>query len=107
MVVPENFDAFRGTNFSIATNSPPPSVEKIESQLRRYSPKSCALVTERIRREADFRKSVTRLVEIYQRVIEHHRTRSPDPRMESLAMSKYLRRIVPVVRLTDSMLARN
>lgn len=107
MVQPENFDAFRETNFSIATNSPPPSVEKIEMQLRRYSPQSCALATERLRCEADFRKSVIRLVEIYQRVIEQHRTRSPDPRAESLAMSKYLRRIVPVVRVTDNMLARN
>lgn len=107
MVQPENFDALRSTNFSIATNSPPPSAEKIEVQLDRYSPKGCSLVTERIRREADFRKSVTRLVEIYQSVIEQHRTRSPDPRAESLAMSKYLRRIVPVVRVTDSMLARN
>jgi hypothetical protein len=65
------------------------------------------LVTERLRCEADFRKSVARLVEIYQRVIEQHRTRSPDPRAESLAMSKYLRRIVPVVGVTDNRLARN
>jgi glycosyltransferase involved in cell wall biosynthesis len=107
MVQPENFDSFRDTNFSIATNSPPPSIERIETQLRHYSPKNCAVVTERIRREAGFGKSVTRLLEIYQGVIEEHLTRSPNPRAESFAMSKYLRRIVPVVRITDQMLARN
>ena len=107
MVHPENFDSLRETNFSIAANSPPPSVETIESELRRYSPASSALVTARLRDEADFSKSISRLVNIYQYAIEQHRTRPPDPRAESLATSRYLRHIVPLIKMTDNMLARN
>lgn len=104
MVQPENFDKFRGVNFSLANNSPPPSVAKIEAELSRYSPQSCAVVTERLRHEADFSKSIAKLVGIYERVIEQHRASPVDLRAESLAVSRYLRRIVPLVRKTDEML---
>jgi Glycosyltransferase Family 4 len=107
MVQPENFDSLRGANFSIAANSPPPSVEKIEGELRRYSPQRSALVTARLREEADFSKSVSRLLDIYQCAIEQHRTRPPDPRGESLAISRYLRHIVPLIKMTDNMMGRN
>lgn len=107
MVQSENFDSLRETNFSIAANSPPPSVEKIEGELRRYSPQSSALVTARLREEADFSKSVSRLLEIYQHAIEQHRTRPPDPRAESLATSRYLRHIVPLIKMTDNMMGKN
>jgi hypothetical protein len=106
MVQPENFDRFREANFSIANNSPPPSVEKIEDELRRYSPEACSRVAERLRDEADFRKSIAKLVSIYERVVEQHRVCPPDFRGESLAVSRYLRRIVPLIRKTDEMLGR-
>jgi hypothetical protein len=107
MVQPENFDHLRGVNFSIANNSPPPSVEKIEAELRNYSSERSAKVTERLRDEADFRKLVTRLVEIYTEAIEKNRTQTPDMKAESLATSQYLRRIVPLIKTTDNMLGRN
>jgi hypothetical protein len=103
MVQPENFDRFRGINFSLANNSPPPSVARIEAELARYSPQSCAVVTERLRDEADFSKSMAKLVEIYERVIDQHRARPIDMRAESLAVSRYLRRIVPLVKKTDKL----
>lgn len=107
MVQPENFDRLRSSNFSIATNSPPPSVKKIDAELRNYSPERCANVTERLRHEADFRKLVARLVEIYTEVIEKNRTQPPDLKAEILATSHYLRHIVPLIKTTDNMLGRN
>ncbi len=106
MVQPENFDKFRMANFSIANNSPPPSIEKIKAELDRYSPTSCAAVTERLRDKADFRKSVAQLVNIYEGVVEQHRAHPPDPRAESLAMARYLRQITPLVRETDEMMEK-
>jgi glycosyltransferase involved in cell wall biosynthesis len=103
MVQPENFDRFREVNFSLPNNSPPPAPAKIEAELSRYSPQACAAVTERLRDEADFGKSIAKLVGIYERVIEQHRSRPSDLRAESLAVSRYLRRIVPLVRKADEM----
>jgi hypothetical protein len=107
LVQPENFQRYRETNFSIATNSPPAAAEKIEAELARYSPERCASVTAQLRDDADFSKLVTRLVQIYDRVIEQHRTRPPDLRAEILATSQYLRRIVPLIKTTDNLLGRN
>jgi hypothetical protein len=101
MVRPENFDRFRQVNFSIAVNSPPPSADRIEAEIRRFRAGDCVQVTERLRREADFGASVTKLVGIYEAVIERHRTSNPDWRAESLATSRYLRKIVPLIRMTD------
>lgn len=103
MVQPENFEKFREVNFSLANNSPPPSVAKIDAELARYSPQSCAAVTERLRSEADFTKSIAKLVDIYGKVIEQHQARPSDMRDESLAISRYLRRLVPLVRKADEM----
>ncbi len=107
MVQPENFKRYREANFSIATNSPPPSVEKILAEIESYSPARCAKVTEQLREEADFRKIVARLVEIYSQVIEKNRTQTLDLKAESIAASQYLRRIVPLIKVTDNMLGRN
>jgi glycosyltransferase involved in cell wall biosynthesis len=105
MVQPENFDRFREVNFSLANNSSPPSVARIEAELGRYSPQSCAAVTERLRNEADFTKSIAKLVDIYEGVIEQHRARPSDMRDENLAISRYLRRLVPLVRKADEMVS--
>ncbi len=107
MVMPENFDRFRQVNFSIAVNSPPPSADEISRQLRHFSPERCKLVTERIRIEADSRTEVRTLIEIYERVIEQHRTTKIDAREELLALSHYMRRLVPLVRITDELQMQN
>lgn len=101
MVTPENFDRFREVNFSIAVNSPPPSTEEISRQLRRFSASECHLVTNRIRTEADSRATVGTLERLYQQVIEVHETRIIDEREELLALSHYMRRLVPLVKMTD------
>ncbi|MEO7932477.1 MAG: glycosyltransferase [Chthoniobacterales bacterium] len=103
MVTPANFDRYRQVNFSIAVNSPPPSVEEISRQLLHFSPARCKLVTERIRIEADSRDAVRTLTALYERVIERHRTTKIDVREELLALSHYMRRLVPIVRITDEL----
>jgi hypothetical protein len=104
MVRPENFERLRQVNFSIAVNSPPPSADRIEAELRRFSARDCAQVSERMRREADFGASTTELVRIYEAVIEQHKATKPDLRAEILASSRYLRKIVPLIRTTDDAL---
>lgn len=101
MVCSENYDRFREVNFSIAVNSSPPSVEEIEAQINRFSAADCALVTERLRREADLGPAIEKLVGIYERVIELNRVSPPDLGAESLATSRYLRKIVPLIKIVD------
>ena len=104
MVRMDNVDRFRRANFTIAVNSPPPSASAIAAELRRFSAEDCAAVTERVRHDADFRRSVATLVRLYEQAIERHRATAPDPAAEMLAMSRYLRRIVPLIKMTDRML---
>ena len=106
MVLEENFDRFRRTNFSIATNSPPPSVAHIEAQIRRYSAPDCERVTARIRREADFELSIDRLLIAYEAAIGENASRPSDLNAELLANFHYLRAIVPLIKATDDYLGR-
>jgi hypothetical protein len=101
LVRSENFDRYRQVNFTIAVNSPPPSADAITSELQRYSADDCAAVSARIRREADFRTLIDTLVDHYEQIIERHRTTPPDASGEMQAMARYLRRIVPLIRMTD------
>lgn len=103
MVTPETFDRFRDVNFTIAVNSPPPSADAIAVELDRFSAPAVTQVSERLRREADFRDAVDRLLPIYEQVVARHRAAAPDPTAESLAMMQYLRRIVPLVKMMDRM----
>ncbi len=104
LVRPENFDRLREVNFSIAVNSPPPSADRIEAELRRFSARDCAQVSERLRREADFGASMTELVRVYEAVIGRHQAAKPNLRAEILASSRYLRKLVPLIRTTDDAL---
>lgn len=46
---------------------------------------------------------VRELATIYQQVIERQKNSKPDPHVEILAASRYLRRIVPLIKLVDDM----
>ena len=101
MVVPENFDRLRQANFAIAVNSPPPSADKIERELRRYSAEPCTFVSQRVRHEADASLSAEKLVSIYEQVIARHQSTQPDLPAEMLATAQYLRKITPLVQICD------
>jgi Glycosyltransferase Family 4 len=107
LVRPENFDQLRQVNLSLATNSAPSSADEIEQELRHYSAGQCAIVTERARQEADSAIYVQRLVSIYEEAIARHRAKPADPRGESVATSRYLRRLVPLIKMTDGVLGRH
>jgi hypothetical protein len=107
LVASHNFDRFRRVNFSIAVNSPPPSAANIALELERFSAEDAASVCARVRQEADFEQSVDTLVGLYAQVIEHHRTVASNPHEELLAAARYLRHIVPLIKMTDSMLDEN
>lgn len=104
LVRPDNVDRYRQVNFSIAVNSPPPSADKIAAELDLYSASDGEALTARVRVEADFQRSVEILVRIYETLVERQRALEPDPRAELLAASRYLRRIVPLIKMTDRML---
>jgi len=106
MVLQENFDRFRQVNFSIATNSPLASADRIASEILRYSAQDCAAVTARLRLVADFRAAIDRLIGIYESVIESHRVIPTDARAELLANFRYLRKVVPLIKATDDYLGR-
>ncbi len=101
LVLPDNLESYRQANFSIAVNSAPPSSEKIEAELRCYSSEACEMVAKRLRQMADSRLQIGKLAEIYQQIIERHQRSEHDSRAESVAVSKYLRRIVPLVKMAD------
>ena len=97
----ENVASLRDRNFSIAVNSPPPSPDRIVAGLEHFSPEECAAVSARLRQEADFGQTVDALLAIYQQIVEQHRRAEPDPAAEMRAMARYLRRLVPLIKLTD------
>lgn len=104
MVHPSNFDRYRQANFTIAVNSPPPSAIAIAAELDRFSRDTCSAVTARVRQEADSRLSALALVSLYEAIIERHRAVEPDLAEELRATSRYLRTLVPLVKMTDRML---
>ena len=101
LVEPHNFASLRDRNFSIAVNSPPPSPDRIVAALDRFSPEACAAVSARLRQEADFGRTVDALITIYEHVVEQHRRTEPDPAAEMQAMARYLRKLVPLIKMTD------
>ncbi|MEM7147293.1 MAG: glycosyltransferase [Verrucomicrobiota bacterium] len=104
LLSPENYECVRGVNFSIAGNLPPPLPEAVEAEVRRYSAEACAQVTQQVRRDVDFAKATEELVGIYQDVVERHEATPSDLEAESLANSRYLRKIAPLVRISDGVL---
>jgi hypothetical protein len=104
LVTSENFDRYRSTNFSIATNSAPPTVAAIQDEIRRFHPEDCAAVSLRLREVADSDKAIGELVDMYTSVIEAHKQTAHDQKAENEAMHHYLRWIVPLIKQTDQML---
>lgn len=101
LVRPENFTRYRGVNFTIAVNSPAPCAGAIGAQLDRYTPDEAAAVSARARHEADFDRLVASLIPVYEQAIAHNASAVPDPTGEILATSRYLRSIVPLIKMTD------
>lgn len=101
LVRPGNFDRYREANFTVAVNSPPPCAEAIGRELDRYNAEEAAKVSSRARAEASARGMVDALVPIYRGIVARHQFAARDPRAELAAVSRYLRSLVPLVRITD------
>lgn len=101
LVNQENYDRFRTVNFSMAVNSAPARVEEIAQQVERYSAVDAAQVTSRLRRDADSSLLVENLVRTYAHIIREHASAPADPAAELKAAGRYLRRLVPVIKMTD------
>lgn len=99
-----NFDRFRRVNFSLPVNAAPPSASSIGCEIDRYDPAEVLRVSSRTRAEAGFDRLLDALVPVYERVVASHAGAVEDPDAESRAAAHYLRRIVPLVKMTDRLL---
>jgi hypothetical protein len=99
MAIPENFEALRQANFSIAANCPPTTTDAVLEEIQKYSPPAVAEVTRRTREECDMRGVVDRLLQIYAEVLEQARDQPWDFEAETKAAGLYLRRLVPLMKL--------
>lgn len=106
MVVASNYDSLRSVNFAVAANVLPTSAEAVAAQIATYSAETSASVTRLLRADADSRRMVTRLIEIYREVMALHERAPSDWRRESIAMSDYLRTLVPVFKSMDQLQQR-
>lgn len=101
MVRPENFDRLRQVNFSIAANSAPPFVDQIESELASFSAERSRRVSHQLRREADFKLVIRKLESLYEQVIERHLHLRPEIHDEIRALSRFLRKIAPLIKMCE------
>ncbi len=106
MVCASNYEHFRSVNFSVAANVLPASADAIAGQIGSYSAEMSASITRRLREDADSRRMVARLIEIYQEVMALHERAPSDWRREALAMSDYLRTLVPFFKGMDHLQQR-
>jgi hypothetical protein len=101
MVDSENFDCLRKHNFSIADNSPAPTVEAVIAAIRSYDPAAAARVTVRIHAEAGLDGATRRMVGWYEKAIAWKRENPPEPQAERNAVAVFLRQLAPVVHAAD------
>jgi hypothetical protein len=106
LVKKENFDRLRRMNFSIAANENPRGADEIIAELKNFHPEEAAAVSAMIRAESDISANTGRLVSLYQNVIREHQSAPPDMEAESLAISRYLQHIVPLIKAADETLGR-
>jgi hypothetical protein len=104
MIDRHNFDRHRDANFSIAVNSPPTSAEAVGAELDRYSAGEASAVALRARREAGFHAVMDALLPLSEIVLSRQAESVPDLEAEQRATARYLRRLVPLIKMTDRML---
>ena len=99
MVCPENFDRLRLANFSVAINSVPLTPDRIGAEIARYTADGCALVTRRVRKEADGELMISEMEAIYEKAMAAHAHAGPNPLAEQQAVAQYLRELAPLMSL--------
>jgi len=98
MVTTAEFDRLRSLNFGYRTCTEPVSVKYISDQIARYDAADAATVRRRLRREADLRDTVEKLVQLYEAVLAEHQHTAPDPAAESRAAGLYWQRLIPLIK---------
>jgi hypothetical protein len=97
-----SFARLREANFTIPVNAPPPSVDAICAEIRRYTAAGALAVSRRIRAVAGLDAYVDRFLDIYARATAAGRASKPDPRSEQRAACDYLRSIAGWAMLADA-----
>lgn len=98
LVTTRNLDQLRPLNFGYRTASRDVTPEFISGQIAQYDAGDAAAVSRQLREEADIRKSVDHIVEIYTKAITEHRQTPADPVAELRAAGIYLQTHLPVLK---------
>ena len=106
LVTPQNFEALRSVNLSLASNVPEPSAEHVGAELDRYDAESGALVTRMAREQGNFQHLAEQLEGHYHAVLADHQSAQPQSGAEIEAMGRYLEYIAPLIKTADEVLDR-
>lgn len=101
LVVPDNFAFLREVNFTIPVNSAPAQVEKIQQNLLEYDPSRQVEVIARLRKEADFERTIDFMESVYAKCVAEQQHAKTNPEEEVQATYHYLRSVAPLVRGLD------
>jgi hypothetical protein len=104
MLTAENFDLLRAADFSIPADATPPDVGDVDKEIGKYSPDKTLEVTDLTRKHADHAQSVEQLINHYEETIQLHQQSEPDWKAESRSVSRYLQKIVPLIKTMDDSL---
>lgn len=73
MVTPENYQYFRENNFGMATMTRAHDVHLIIEEIAKYDATQVRMVSDRIRKEADFNRYVDQMIRLYKQVVRSYR----------------------------------
>lgn len=73
IITPENYQYFRENNFGMATMTRPHDVDLIMEEIAKYDPTKVRMVSDRIRKEADFNSYVDEMIRLYKQVVSTYR----------------------------------
>ncbi len=107
MVRSGDFERWRVVNFGSPATPDPVTEEGVALQIDRYDPKDAALVSRRVREEADREVAVDRILEIYREAIEEHRRTPSDPKLEMRCAGRYLESLTSCIRGCDEGILKN
>jgi Glycosyltransferase Family 4 len=90
-----DYPRLRAQNFGLWTLTKGVTIDSIATELVRYDPADAALVTERIRRDADFETYLDKLEQLYASTIAAHRTSPPAPDHIRRSQQRFLHDALP------------
>jgi glycosyltransferase involved in cell wall biosynthesis len=92
LVTTANFDMLRHMNFGAGVLVNPVEAKYLRTEMARYNPDDAAVVSQRVRREADLKETSRQWIKLYADVIEEESLTRPDGSEELAAAALYFRK---------------